>query len=74
MMGRKPRKAKASGPSQTDQSRAERGIGRITLRLPETVLGQLEALAAARGLGRAELVAELVAAAAERAQRRARFT
>lgn len=51
-----------SGPSLTDEQRAERGIGRITLRLPQLVLDLLSAESRRSGHSRAELVESMIRA------------
>lgn len=52
--------AARSGPTVAEDERAARGQGRLTLRLPEAVLSDLERLASAWGMTRAGAVAELV--------------
>jgi uncharacterized protein (DUF1778 family) len=57
---RKKPKPRASGPTIPEATRAERGQGRLTLRLPVDVLALLEAEAERTGDTRSELVAAAV--------------
>lgn len=50
----------ASGPSQSDEARVERGLGTIKLRLPQSVLDKLERDAERVGCSRAKLIESLV--------------
>ena len=50
-----------SGPSLTDERRAELGYGRLTLRLPQAALDRLARLARQKGVSRAALLASWIA-------------
>lgn len=50
-----------SGPSLTDERRAELGYGRLTLRLPQVALDRLARLAEQAGVSRAALLASWLA-------------
>jgi len=57
-----PKKSRSgpSGPSQTDEQRAERGIGRLTLRVAQSTIDKLTRESERRGLSRAALFEALV--------------
>jgi|GEM_PF-6682720 len=57
-----PRKSRSgpSGPSLTEERRAERGIGRLVLRVAQKKLDKLEREAEKRGVSRSALIEELL--------------
>ncbi len=57
-----PRKSRSgpSGPSWTDEKRAENGIGRLTLRMAQKKLDKLSREAQRRGVSRAALIEQMI--------------
>jgi hypothetical protein len=59
----KPKKSRSgpSGPNQTDEQRAERGLGRLTLRVSQSSIDKLTREAERRDCTRGALFEKLVA-------------